>query len=183
MTFSSHTTKSKLIIPLVFACLVLFFSGKKAQEANEIDIIANLIIPVSTPDGLRVLSMDRYPRFHVQLVNISGESVRLWKDWNSWGWFNLTLKLETSEGVTYLRKKQPVWDGDFSDFWQIGPGESVILEVDMSSGHWQGMPDLYGETIPVKLTALYENRSDPLSEAFGIWTGKVSSNTVEAEWR
>ena len=127
--------------------------------------------------------MDRYPRFHVQLVNISDKTIRLWKDWNSWGWFNLTLKLETRDGTSYLRKKQIIWEGDFSDFWQIEPGESVILEVDMTSGEWQGMPDLYGESLPAKITAIYENKADPLCEVFDIWTGKASSNTVNVEWR
>jgi hypothetical protein len=91
--------------------------------------------------------------------------------------------MESEKGTSYLRKKKITWDGDFSDFWQVGPGESVILEVDMTSGHWIGMPDLYGETMDVKLTAIYENKSDPLSEAFDVWTGKLSSNSLEVEWR
>ncbi|MEZ4688161.1 MAG: hypothetical protein R3B47_19490 [Bacteroidia bacterium] len=127
--------------------------------------------------------MDRYPRFHVQLVNISEKSIRLWKDWNSWGWFNLSLKMESEAGTTILRKKAVSWEGDFSDFWQIGPGESVVLEVDMTSGHWQGMPDLYDESLELRLTAIYENKADPLCDAFGIWTGKISSNTLSVEWR
>ena len=172
-----------LRIPFIFLVCLLCFSGKTAHPPAARDLIANLIIPISNPDGSRVLSMDRYPRFHVQLVNISEKTLRLWKDWNSWGWFNLALKVETKEGIAYLQKKQVTWNGDFSDFWQIEPGESVILEVDMTSGEWQGMPDLYGESLPAKITAIYENKADPLCEVFDIWTGKVSSNTVEVEWR
>jgi hypothetical protein len=168
---------------LISLTALLSFSGKPVGFSVSNALIANLIIPVATPDGKRVLSMDRYPRFHVQLVNISDRSIRLWKDWNSWGWFNLSLKMESEKGTSYLRKKKITWDGDFSDFWQVGPGESVILEVDMTSGHWIGMPDLYGETMDVKLTAIYENKSDPLSEAFDVWTGKLSSNSLEVEWR
>lgn len=168
---------------LAFMVMVIAFSGSQPSQSISTDLIANLIIPISTPDGKRVLSMDRYPRFHVQLVNISDKTLRVWKDWNSWGWFNLSLKMETQDGATFLKKKPVVWDGDFSDFWQIEPGESVIMEIDMTSGVWEGFPDLYGESLPVKLTAIYQNKADPLCEVFGIWTGSASSNTVQVEWR
>ena len=71
------------------------------------------------------------------------------------------------------------WDGDFPDFWVLRPNESAILEVDLTSGDWNGFPDLYGERIRANLTATYENKTDPLADAYNIWVGKVVSNPVE----
>lgn len=148
-----------------------------AQTAEA--LVANLIVPVTTPDGQRDIQMDRYPRLHVQLVNISDKTIRLWKDWNSWGASNLSLRLESSRGTFLIRRKAQAIDGDFSDFWTLGPSESVVLEIDMTSGQWDGIPDLYGETLPARLTALYRANPDDLTAAFQIWTGSVTSNTVE----
>lgn len=143
-----------------------------------------LIVPVSTPAGDRVISMDRYPRIHVRITNVSNQPQRLWKDWNSWGWFNLTLQMVTETDTTIISRKRPDhWDGDFSDFWLLQQNESIILEVDLTTATWKGFPDLYGESLSVTLTAIYQNKPDILAEEFGIWTGKLESKTIKVVMR
>ena len=114
------------------------------------------------------------------MTNTSSETLKLWKDWNTWGFFNLNMVWEV-EGKTHsIRKKTPTaWDGDFPDFWVAMPGETIVLEVDMSTGEWDGIPDLYGEKIKASLKATYENKTDGLARKFGIWVGKVESNEIE----
>lgn len=163
--------KKYLLLPLLlFVCLNI-----QAQ-----DLTMELIVPIGNPAGERVIVLDRYPRFHIVMKNVSGEVKRLWKDWNTWGFFNLNLTWKTGDQVHQIRKKTPsAWDGDFPDFWVIPPGESLILEVDMSTGIWEGIPDLYGEKIEATLHATYENKPDGLARKFGIWVGKVESQEIE----
>ena len=139
---------------LVVTFWLLMLSASAASAQQQAPFVLSLVVSISTPDGERELAMDRYPRFYVQFINISEQPQRIWKDWNSWGWFNLSLRMQSEQGVRTISRKRPAaWDGDFPDFWTVPPGESIIMEVDMTSGEWQGLPDLYGERLPARLTA------------------------------
>lgn len=143
-------------------------------------LVLDLIVPISNPQGQREISLARYPRLYAQLSNLSPQNIRIWKDWNSWGWFNLSLRMHTSGGDTLVRRRSPGrWEGDFPDFWTLEPGESVILEIDMRKAQWEGLPDLYGEKLTAILTAVYENKPDVLSEEYQIWTGAIYSRSLE----
>ncbi len=162
-------------------CIYLFFFipciipvSIFAQEISPVQL--DLIIPISNPEGEREISLEKYPRIHVLITNHSDQAIRLWKDWNSWGYFNLSFSYQansTIKGITRIRPSS--WEGDFPDFWMLEAGNSVIIEIDMTISQWQGFPDLYGEKLPAVLTATYENKYDPLAEQFGIWVGKVQS--------
>jgi hypothetical protein len=138
-----------------------------------------LIVPVSNPQGDREIALDRYPQLHVLLTNQSQQTQRLWKDWNTWGYFNLSLEWEAA-GKTFpiVRQTPKAWDGDFPDYWSVAPGETVVLVVDMSSRQWKGFPDLYGEKVPATLKATYVNKPDELATAFDVWVGKVETPKI-----
>lgn len=160
----------------IIAILILLMSSTYAQQAWTME----LVVPIGNPAGERIISLDRYPRFHIIMKNVSPQVQRLWKDWNTWGFFNLNLIWKAGDQVHQIRKKTPTaWDGDFPDFWVVPAGESLILEVDMTTGIWEGIPDLYGERIPATLQATYENKRDGLANKFGIWVGKVASEEIE----
>lgn len=170
------------VLPLrLLSGLLLMLSAwpTLAQAQAEIPFRMELIVPVANPTGERLLQIDRYPRFHVLITNVSAREQRLWKDWNSWGYFNLYIQMQTAESTIRITRRRPgIWNGDFPDFWVIPPGESVILEIDMSAAQWNGLPDLYGETLRATLTAVYENKPDVLATEFGVWTGKLMAKPV-----
>ena len=159
--------------------LLLSLPGRSWAQVAQNPLEVKLIVPISTPDGQRVIALDRYPRFHVQLSNRSSQDMRIWKDWNSWGFPNLFLELISGAGTVDI-KRIPLRaiDGDFPDFWVLKPQESILLEVDMSTGEWKGFPDLYGETLAARLRAIYVSKQDMLAQEFGIWTGRVASDPV-----
>ena len=138
-----------------------------------------LIVPVSNPQGQREIALDRYPRLHLVLSNTSNQVQKIWKTWNTWGYFNITLEWTAGNQTHRIYRKAPkAWDGDFPDYWIIRPGEKLILEIDMSSGEWEGFPDLYGESISAMLKASYQNKSDDLASDFGIWVGKLTTPAI-----
>lgn len=167
----------RLIAGCTGILLILAVFGTEAAPPPPFSI--ELIVPVSTPQGIREVSLDRYPQLHVLIKNISPQPQRLWKDWNTWGYFNLSLEW-TAAGRTFLinRLTPRAWDGDFPDFWLLAPGETVVLVVDMSSGQWQGFPDLYGESVSATLKATYVNKSDELATAFEVWVGKLETAPI-----
>ncbi|MEM6262248.1 MAG: hypothetical protein AAGI38_07060 [Bacteroidota bacterium] len=139
-----------------------------------------LVVPIATPSGDRLISLDRYERVHVLLRNTGAEPIRLWKDWNSWGYFNLYLILELGNtSLTMTRKHPGKWEGDFPDFWLLPPGETVVLEVDFGDAQWKNFPDLYGESLVGNLKAIYENKSDVLAEEYGVWVGRLESQPLQ----
>ena len=113
------------------------------------------------------------------LRNISSSPVKIWKDWNSWGYYNLSLSFSNADTSFTISKKSPTnWDGDFADYWTVPAGESLVLDIDMRAGVWKGLPDLYGEILAGKLSATYENKPDALAAEFGIWTGKLTTASL-----
>ncbi|MEM7660147.1 MAG: hypothetical protein AAF399_28820 [Bacteroidota bacterium] len=161
------------------ACLGLWMGLMSLLYGQQGPLQIEVLVPISTPDGQREISLERYARFQVLLTNVSDQSIRLWKDWNTWGYFNLQLDWRSGERVFPIRRKPPKqWNGDFPDFWTLLPGEKVVLEIDMRSGEWEGIPDLYGEMIEAELFATYQNKPDPLAEEFGVWVGKVRSAEI-----
>ncbi len=168
----------------LFAGLLLFLMGGRLQAQGDATFRMELIVPVANPSGERLLQIDRYPRFHVLLTNLSAREQRVWKDWNSWGYFNLYIQMQTAESTIRITRRNPGgWNGDFPDFWIIPPGESIIIEIDMRSGQWNGLPDLYGETLPATLTAVLENKPDVLAQEFGVWTGRVMAKPVQVVFK
>lgn len=161
---------------LITTCLLIgcIYFSSFAQETPPFEL--SLVVPVSTPDGKRVISLKPYPRFHVQIKNISDTEQRLWKDWNTWGYYNLSFQVITPWDTTIARKLSPEsWKGDFSDFWILPPNESVIIEIQAIGPHWKGFPIPLGRTVPVEIKAIYENKPDILAEEFGVWTGILES--------
>ncbi|MEM7375420.1 MAG: hypothetical protein AAF587_42895 [Bacteroidota bacterium] len=168
---------SRLLISLI---ALLWVVPLLSQSPFDIE----LVVPISTPEGKREIAMDRYPRIHVLLINRSEDQQRIWKDWNTWGYFNLQLNW-INNNKTYAIRRQPpeVWDGDFPDFWVVEAGETLVLEIDLTSGQWDGFPDLYGDMIEARMTATYQNKPDPLAQEFDIWVGKLVSKEVQVVFR
>jgi len=61
----------------------------------------------------------------------------------------------------------------------LEPGETAVLFIDMRSGDWEGFPDLYGERIPAKIKAIYENKRDVLADEFNLWYGKLETPLID----
>lgn len=161
--------------------LLLSFSPPPSQSPP---FSIELVVPISNPNGIREIAMDRYPQIHVLLKNTSQQDQRLWKDWNTWGYFNLSLEWQAAGQTFPITRLSPkAWDGDFPDFWLLHPGETVILVVDMSTGLWKGFPDLYGETLSATLTATYVNKPDELASAFDVWVGKLETRPIQVVFK
>jgi|GEM_PF-3402758 len=170
-----------ILFSVFFLCL---FVPQLSAQTRQQDLELTVIAPINTPEGERVISLDRYRRFHVLLTNISARSIRLWQSWNSWGYQNMTLITNFGDGWATIRRQKPKHiDGDFPDFWVLEPGEYLVLEVDLSTAEWKGIPDLYDESQNAKMKVMFQSPRDVLSEEFGIWTGNIESEEVKVVFK
>lgn len=120
-------------------------------------------------------------RFHVVVTNVSKQPVRLWKEWCSWGYFNLSFVVTGEDGKTSVVKKHGRnWANNFPDWMIIPPGDHLVYEVTFDETVWEGAParppgrDL-GQPLRVKMKAIYEVPADDHAREHGVWTGRVSS--------
>src|SRR5262245_12383625 len=71
-----------------------------------------LAVAIAVPEhlGRRPISLGaRAEVFHVVITNVSEQPVRLWREWCSWGYFNLRFEAEVGGRTLLLAKKPRGW--------------------------------------------------------------------------
>ena len=134
-------------------------------------------------------SMERVPagisysgNFYVVISNKSLNSVRFWKDWCSWGFYNLAFDIKLNNGkVYYLEKvKNRVWDQNWPDYYIVPPNSYFVISVKFSSGDWESFPDEVKNSDTILLNAIYSIPDDQeqYAKKYKVWMGKT-----ESEWQ
>jgi hypothetical protein len=113
--------------------------------------------------------------FHVVVTNVSKQPVRLWKDWCSWGYYNLSFTATGWDGKTVAVKKLKRSSfANWPDWMLLPPGDHMVLDVSFKDHNWEGLPvPEANKSLRVSLRAVYE-----VTERTGkyrVWTGRVAS--------
>lgn len=142
-----------------------------------------LSIAVPQSDGERSIPLDEAAHFHVVLTNKSGTTQNIWKDSNSWGYSALRLEVTDDTGtILVLSKKERSWRKNTPSFWVIAEGESLVYDVSLGAGEWDGVSDqMRGRS--VKMRAILEIPEDEKTRELGVWTGKVTSPALQYVFR
>ena len=72
--------------------------------------------------------------------------MRLWREWCSWGYFNLRLEVEVGGKVHTLVKKPREWTRNFPDLLFLPPGEPVVMAASLDPDVWE-LPAARGRRI------------------------------------
>jgi hypothetical protein len=113
---------------------------------------------------------------HVALENTSDQSLRIFDEWNSFGYFNLGLDYELADGSRgSLKKIGRGWRMNFPSSTILRPGQLLVRDVYLDPAIWSGLPDLTKETA-VTFTATFAEHA---SEQENVWTGIARSLPVE----
>ncbi|WP_165227914.1 hypothetical protein [Aquisphaera insulae] len=118
-------------------------SAGRPVGPDQEDALRIRIVPTSHREkGGRAIELSGPSRhFHVVITNVSPRSVRLWKEWCSWGYFNLSFRVTDEAGASVqARKKDRGWDRNFPDFDIIPPGSHHVREVTFDPTTWEGSP-------------------------------------------
>ena len=135
------------------------------------------IVPTSSDAktwSLAQPSDDGAQHFHVVLTNASNGPIRLWKEWCSWGYFNLSFESRDSKGkAVVISKKIRDWDKNFPCPVELAAGEHWVIDVGLEPAIWHNSPlsDDSGKAT-IRLKAVYEIREDKASKEEKVWTGR-----------
>ena len=80
--------------------VVAELSEDRPAEPAQVAPLAVRVVPTSYREETgRAIQLYRPSQhFHVVVTNVSDESVRLWREWCSWGYFNLSFRVTDEEG-------------------------------------------------------------------------------------
>jgi hypothetical protein len=163
-------------------------SDNRAAEPAAVAAVAVRIVPTSYREkGGGVIDL-RGPsaHFHVVVTNVSGEPIRLWKEWCSWGYFDLSFQVTDEAGFSVkVEKNNRAWTKNFPDTEIIPPGGHHLQEVTFDPTDWAGLPPPEANRRKaVRMKAIYDIRPDGETKEHGVWTGQVSSPEESYElWR
>ncbi len=147
--------------------------GKEANKASHPEFLVGIASPQR--DGKRTISFSK--GFPVVITNLSNRPLGVWREWCSWGYYNLTFEARTHDGrKVRLSRKQKSWTRNGPDYWMLAPEESVIRQIVLTSKEWKGIEDLQlkGAT-PLFLSVVMEVPTTDQSKEKGVWNGKVVS--------
>ncbi|MCP5424539.1 MAG: hypothetical protein H6970_05670 [Gammaproteobacteria bacterium] len=155
-------------------------STASAQEVNHSDLSATIAVPLH--DGSRMIDLyspDNH--FHVILSNHSDTVLHLWREWCSWGHYNLSFEITDEQGKTWIVSKQDKnWTKNFPDFLELSPAESLVFDVNFNPKIWKDSP-ISGASGSKKVVmrAIYRVEASDESKKAGVWTGEIASPAQE----
>jgi hypothetical protein len=134
--------------------------------------------------GVRTVTLARpESHFHVVLTNTSDKPLTLWREWCSWGYYNLAFEY-TDEGgmLRRIAKVERGWRKNFPDPFVLPAGEHFVYDVHFGDAEiWKGvsLDERAAAGTKLKLRAVFEILPDPDAARDGVWTGRIVSPEVE----
>jgi hypothetical protein len=167
---------------LLIYCLALAVC--KANMTNSLsDSAIAVTIPYDSYDGA-----DHHDKFDVLITNVSNKPVRLWQEWNSWGYYCLQIEIVTRNGTRHLLKKKPTgFTRNFPEFIELPTGQSVVWHVDLNPTEWEDLswfPKYMSVRAKIRAVFKIEKTGTGPGDAFdtdhwGIWTGQAVSPSYD----
>ncbi|WP_435016226.1 hypothetical protein TA3x_003790 [Tundrisphaera sp. TA3] len=161
------------------AVLLILTAGGRAIEPQASTPLSVRIVPTSYHEktGRSIVLRQPSDHFAVVITNVSDRPVKLWREWCSNGYFNLSFVATGEDGEpVVVRKKPRGWDKNYPDATIVPPGDHMVLEVTFDEAIWQGL-SLPGKnrSRTLKLKAEYSVEGSQQAEEHGVWVGRASS--------
>jgi len=147
-----------------------------------IQIVGNDYHGDSTKAGIRVFQPKSH--FHVVITNQSDRNIRLWEEWNSWGYFNLTFEIYDTNGesIGTIKKSSTIWSRNFPSWLELAPKQHHVINVYLNPSDWEipiePMGPREGPT-DYRMVAKYAITECEDSRKRSVWTGKAETDPVE----
>jgi uncharacterized membrane protein len=147
------------------------------------DIIPNMFIKLSikylyVKDGV-VSVNNKNSHIYFSLQNNSNKEVRLWEEWNSWGYYNILFIIITNDSIYTVRKNESFWQKNAPTYFILKPDASKQFDINLNSKDWQGLPAKNIKNAVIQVS--YEIPQDEYTREKGVWTGKVTGEIKNIE--
>jgi hypothetical protein len=125
-----------------------------------------LLTAVPQTEGKRGQVLDISRPFHVILTNATNHNLVVWKDWCSWGYFNLSFEFKGKDGkIIKVEKDTRVgWTRNGPAEFVVLPGCAYTFTIDLlgSNTKWTNVLDLHGA---MTMQAIYKNTNEAFTGA------------------
>jgi len=135
------------------------------------------VVPESSGKGGQFINL--HVPFYVVLTNTTDHDLMVWKEWCSWGYFNLSFEFTDKDGKgIHVQKTGREWEKNFPDPFVVGAGKHYVLAVTLKAEDWEGTENLDG---PMIMKAIYKNPKPNKSSEFieSAWAGQVESEPIQ----
>ena len=116
-----------------------------------------LIVAVPQTSGKNGQILNVSQSFHVVLSNTSLHDLKLWDEWSSKGYFNLSFEFKGKDGKVVSVAKNPdvFWFKHSPQEIVVHPGCAYSIDVDFSNAkEWLGVKNLTGK---MTMRVIYKN--------------------------
>jgi hypothetical protein len=172
-------------IPLILATILIGgYCVATAQPARPATASqpAALRCTIAVPERGVIVTGPGHPPLHVVLENVSDHPLRLIDEWNSWGFFNLTLNFTTPDGAKHkIEKVGRDWDKNFLTSTILQPGQMLVRDVAFDPAVWTGLPEAGIVTLTATFKQDEPGKLDDKGPAY--WSGTAESPEVKIELR
>jgi hypothetical protein len=160
--------------------LPLILTSAYTKAGEQADLSLTVAVPIH--NGQRTIQVGRQATiFHVIIENSSEHQVNLWREWSSWGYYNLKFQFTNEKGATWIaRKKEKEWEKNFPDFVSVDPRDKMVTNVTFTPDIWENVlpPDTELSTT-VTMIAIYESEDSEDARKRGVWSGRLVSDKRE----
>jgi hypothetical protein len=177
----AHTDTKEIVVPEP-ATAPDTSSSSQSNGLSLVIIPSNYASDIWSEDPVRIDdTADLYleipqSAFYVMLSNNSEQAVRIFQDWNSWGYFGLSFEMESADGEkTTMTKQKSAWSKNFPSYFDIAKGGHHIFPVNFSDENWK--ISYRGEPMRCRLKAIYSVEKSEEAEKYHVWTGEVCSSS------
>jgi hypothetical protein len=152
--------------------------GDRVPQSSQHTFASDLLkVSVSVQETEPDLVIGGKIPLHVVIENISSAPQNVFEEWNSFGYFALTLEYATQDGVKGVMCKRIVgWTRNWSTFIVLQPGQVLVRDVFLDPKFWSGLPTVRGDATIITVKAIFTQGSgldDP------VWQGKIESLPVQ----
>jgi hypothetical protein len=158
----------------------------------EVSVFASEAQTVGGRSVGRVLAAVYAPRLSVLLRNVSGRPLSVWEEWNSYGFYNLSLEILAVDGKplaepVVVRRDGAGWSMNGPSTSVLPPGEALVRDVPLrilptnrseppNVWAYVGWPDRKNAiSQTVRLRAVFHIPDDDSTRAQRVWTGTARS--------
>jgi hypothetical protein len=135
---------------------------------------------------LRVSSLNYQGHLHFILFADQSDT-KVYRSWNSWGYFARSFKALDSQSRTYEIKRRPemTWFKNAPTTQAIKKGDFSIEDIYLCDGTWRispllPLPNPAGSpVVELQMTGTFQSPADEDAVRTGVWTGEINSAPVK----
>jgi hypothetical protein len=109
------------------------------------------------------------------------KGVKVYQDWNSWGYYARSLVGTDASSPTYeLARRETGFTKNYPSTDALNPGEFLITDVYPCDGSWYVSPKLpSGQDATLRLAGSFRIPADQDAGKHAVWTGDIQSAPIE----